>query len=256
MALVLLAGVMMTACEKEEYTITVQSNNESWGTTIGSGTYNDGTSVQIMARPNDGYVFEQWDDGNTDNPRTITVTGDKTYTAIFAEAGGDDPYNPPTEGLLMHVTFGDTEWDGSLILKVIASSPDNSETSYQLTIYQDAENGGPLCAIMLKPAEGSYYASDFEYNAAAYMNDMTDNVTVNGQQYPHYLSMDDYSITVSELDLEANTISCTVDAMLLNMANEATGSPREFVPFHVELEKAYMNNYGGKSAPKIEPVKR
>ena len=34
---------------------------------------------------NEGYYFQKWSDGNTSNPRTVTVTGNATYTALFAE---------------------------------------------------------------------------------------------------------------------------------------------------------------------------
>ena len=35
--------------------------------------------------PNYGYHFAQWSDGNTDNPRTIVLTQDTTFTAEFAK---------------------------------------------------------------------------------------------------------------------------------------------------------------------------
>ena len=40
----------------------------------------------IAATPHADYVFTQWSDGNTDNPRTVTVTGDTLFTALFAPA--------------------------------------------------------------------------------------------------------------------------------------------------------------------------
>ena len=39
--------------------------------------------VEISAIPNYGYRFVRWDDNNTSNPRTVTITEDKTYTATF-----------------------------------------------------------------------------------------------------------------------------------------------------------------------------
>ena len=62
--------------------ITVTAN-PTYGTATGSGSYERGTNVNISATPNSGYRFAQWSDGNTDNPRTITVTGNATYTAQF-----------------------------------------------------------------------------------------------------------------------------------------------------------------------------
>lgn len=68
----------------ESYTITVNVDNPDHGTATGSGTYYAGTQVTLTATANPGYTFLQWSDGNSQNPRTITVTGDATYTATFA----------------------------------------------------------------------------------------------------------------------------------------------------------------------------
>ena len=79
----LLGILAMNSCVKE-YTITVTSNNSDWGTATGSGTYVANSEIAITAIPAAGYYFIKWDDGNTDNPRTIVVTSDKTYQAIFS----------------------------------------------------------------------------------------------------------------------------------------------------------------------------
>lgn len=44
-----------------------------------------GVTMTLTATPNDCYTFTQWSDGNTDNPRTITVTGNASYTAEFTK---------------------------------------------------------------------------------------------------------------------------------------------------------------------------
>ena len=55
-----------------------------------SGDYSQsvpsGTVLTIEGTGNSGYNFDEWSDGNTDNPRTITVTGDLTLTASFESA--------------------------------------------------------------------------------------------------------------------------------------------------------------------------
>lgn len=66
------------------YTITVESANPTMGKVNGGGTFTQGSTTEISAVAFDGYVFTSWNDGNTDNPRTITVTGNATYTAHFA----------------------------------------------------------------------------------------------------------------------------------------------------------------------------
>ena len=73
-----------------EYTITVIAQNPSMGTTTGSGTFAYGTATTITAEPYEGYYFVQWNDGNTQRIRTITVTGNATYTAYFDHSNGID----------------------------------------------------------------------------------------------------------------------------------------------------------------------
>lgn len=75
---------------EEMYTITVTSNNESWGTVTGGGTFANGATTVIKATANSGYRFVSWQDSDTNAERTITVTGDATYTATFAAVTGID----------------------------------------------------------------------------------------------------------------------------------------------------------------------
>ena len=66
-------------------TLTVVSNNDDWGTVTGGGTYQEGSQATITATPTPGHRFVQWNDGNTEASRTVTVSTDITYTATFEE---------------------------------------------------------------------------------------------------------------------------------------------------------------------------
>ena len=68
----------------QHYTITVESANPTMGTATGGGSFLEGTTITISATPYSGYYFTSWDDGNADNPRTITVTQNATYKAQFS----------------------------------------------------------------------------------------------------------------------------------------------------------------------------
>ena len=58
------------------------------GEVEGVGEYAYGAEIELEAIPAEGYVFDQWSDGITDNPRTIVVSGDAEYTAIFIQSQG------------------------------------------------------------------------------------------------------------------------------------------------------------------------
>ena len=64
--------------------LTVKSNDNRMGEAyIPTPNTCDNNTAIIEALPREGYQFAAWHDGNTDNPRTITVTQDTTYIANF-----------------------------------------------------------------------------------------------------------------------------------------------------------------------------
>ena len=69
------------------HTITANATDETMGYVMGAGEYPQGSTATLIAVPFGQNYFVRWNDGNTDNPRTITVTGDMTFTAEFAPAG-------------------------------------------------------------------------------------------------------------------------------------------------------------------------
>lgn len=79
--------------------ICVLSNNENLGNVSGEGLYDLNTEVTLQAFPRSGIQFLGWNDGNADNPRTITVNSDSTFVALFHSPEGINDVNNP--GLLV-----------------------------------------------------------------------------------------------------------------------------------------------------------
>ncbi len=50
----------------------------------GTGKYDYGTTATLTAIADEHYHFTQWSDGNTDNPRTVSVVGEAIYIAEFS----------------------------------------------------------------------------------------------------------------------------------------------------------------------------
>lgn len=73
----------LSACTKDPI-FTLSFTSETGGTVDNpGGAYELGKTVVVTAVPEAEYEFDQWSDGNTDNPRSIQVTADLTITAIF-----------------------------------------------------------------------------------------------------------------------------------------------------------------------------
>jgi len=66
------------------FTLTLLSSNEAMGTATEGGTYEKDAEVIIEATAKkEACVFVKWSDGNTENPRTLTMTENITLTAEF-----------------------------------------------------------------------------------------------------------------------------------------------------------------------------
>ena len=148
----LVAGAMMfTSCGKEQYTITVGVNDASMGSATGGGKYNVNTEVTLTATPNTGYDFVKWSDGNTDNPRTVVVTADAEYTAIFQR----------------HVVDGTTiSFNGNTWTAANMTGYDYSSQGYlAFEIFKTANSTSDVNLLgWLESTPGSYdYASTYDY---------------------------------------------------------------------------------------------
>ena len=65
--------------------LSAQANPEVAGTVSGMGTFEYGDTTTLSASANDGFVFLQWNDSVTDNPRKVVVVSDTSFSAIFAK---------------------------------------------------------------------------------------------------------------------------------------------------------------------------
>ncbi len=65
------------------YQVTAQSANNNRGSVSGSGTFVQNSIDTLVAIPNYGYHFDHWSDGDTNNPRYLTVIANATLTATF-----------------------------------------------------------------------------------------------------------------------------------------------------------------------------
>lgn len=68
--------------------LTVVSGDAWRGLVAGNATVPVGTMIEVAAIPLEGSRFEHWSDGETANPRRVTVTEDMTLTAFFGASTG------------------------------------------------------------------------------------------------------------------------------------------------------------------------
>ena len=139
-----------------QYTITVTANNPELGTVTGSGTYPLGTTIEISATPNSGANFIGWDDGVTENPRSIMVTQDLEITAIFEKI---ETYTITVraENPLLGTTYG----SGSYPLNQVINIGAIPNAGYYFSGWQDGNMDNPRILTVTGDAE---YIASFTQN--------------------------------------------------------------------------------------------
>jgi len=88
-------NITFTGCPDNngKYYICVIPDNDERGRATGQGLYNPNETITLHAYPRPGYRFQAWQDNNTDNPRTLTVTQDSVFVAYFRTPLGIDDNN-------------------------------------------------------------------------------------------------------------------------------------------------------------------
>ncbi len=111
-------------------------NNSDWGSVEIENNCTD--TATLIAITNDCYQFQQWSDGNTDNPRSISLHQDSSFTAIFDLA---DNYNIHIyDSICEGETYTDNDFyaiqTGVYTRRLISSTGCDSITTLHLTVNQ------------------------------------------------------------------------------------------------------------------------
>ena len=69
-------------------TLSAGANGSVISDQINNAKIISGTSVLLLAEPASGYRFQQWNDGNTANPRTVTLSSNSSLAASFNQTNG------------------------------------------------------------------------------------------------------------------------------------------------------------------------
>lgn len=113
--------IQLTAEPLPTYTITVSSESTDMGTVTGGGTFEEGTTITIEATPAPCHEFAHWQDGNTQNPRSVIVTANATYTATFIPI--------ISYGYQSLTACDSAEWNGQWYYETSSSIATTSSTS-------------------------------------------------------------------------------------------------------------------------------
>ena len=148
----------------------------------------------ISATSNYGYHFAQWSDGNTDNPRSVTLTGDTAFTAEFAK----NQYSVSTS--VNSSDWGRAEGDTSAFYLDSVTLSATANYGYHFAYWQD-NYGTPVSTdnpAKMEVIRDTTYTAVFEKNTysitAQPANPEQGQVVAPAYgQYMDYVAMEAYS---------------------------------------------------------------
>ena len=213
----------------ETYTITVRPENPLLGSTYGSGEYTLNQVVNIGAIPTAGFYFTGWQDGNVDNPRTITVTGDAEYVASFLQ----EPVLTYTVTVLCNETQGFILGAGTYIAGSIATIAAIPADGFVFVKWSDETTDNPKEVIV---DEDIVLAAFFEFTSVdengfgaidLYPNPAKDIIRIEGLEGEHEISIYNaigMKVKTATLqgDAEINISELPAGLYLVNMGNRHT----------------------------------
>ena len=138
-----------------QYTVNVLCNDPLLGIVTGGGVYPEGSTIEISARPNDDAIFLNWDDGNTDNPRQVTVVQDTIFTALF-ERVEKFTIEVLSENLLMGSVYG----GGSYIANQVVNIGAIPRNGFIFAGWQDGDMSNPRSITVTENATYTAYFAD------------------------------------------------------------------------------------------------
>lgn len=133
--------------ERNQYTLTVQSNNTSFGEVEGGGSYLYQDTALLIATANDTYHFVRWNDGNTDNPRQYIVTGNATLTATFAI----DTFHVNVAS--NNIVYGGVSGEGDYQYGTPATVTATAYTGYHFSQWSNGITANPYTFAVLQDTE-------------------------------------------------------------------------------------------------------
>ena len=127
--------------EPNTYTISVAATQPQQGSVSGGGAYTYNTNATLTATPATGYHFAGWNDGNLQNPRTLRVLRDSSFTASFA-------LNSYTVTLTCDTTRGSVAGNGTFLHGDTATLTATPTAHYHFVMWSDSNTANPRSLVV------------------------------------------------------------------------------------------------------------
>ncbi|MCQ2960434.1 MAG: leucine-rich repeat protein [Bacteroidales bacterium] len=164
----------------ETFTVSLSVNNASFGSVMGEGSYKKGAMATLIAIPANGYKFEKWNDGNTENPRVVTVSEKASFVATFAEASGEAGSSCTVTIVSSNNSLGTVVGGGSFEVGATATLVAVPAKGCQFVQWNDGNTENPRIVTI---TETMFLVASFEKIATAVETvELANEITIQNRQ--------------------------------------------------------------------------
>ena len=181
------------------YILALESNNALYGTASIVQPVDCQQTAIIQAMPAARCIFTGWSDGNTDNPRTITLTGNTTLTANFAltrevVVQSANEVMGTTEGSGIHVVGSE------VTLSAIATC------GFRFTHWQDGEVSNPRTITL---GDDTVFTAYFELHSDTVVMHDTAYLDIHDTTYIDVHDTTYINVPVHDTTIVTDTVTLT-----------------------------------------------
>jgi NOL1/NOP2/fmu family ribosome biogenesis protein len=229
------------------YTLKVTAINGTVVNTPNQATYNSGSTVQLKATPNTGYVFSSWsgDASGSTNPLVVTMNANKTIAANFKLAPAIGPGQIALGGAGIFTiltkagisTTGITSVGGN-----IGVSPSAATSITGFGLIMNANGQSSHTPIVTGSVFAADYAAPTPSNMTTAVNDMqTAYTTANGLVTPAPI-VDLYAGNISGRILPPGLYKYNSGVLITSAGVTLSGGPNDTWVFQISQDLTVNNS--------------
>jgi hypothetical protein len=163
-----------------QFSLSVISSDLNMGTVSGGGNYDYQSNRTIRAMANTGYHFTQWNDGDANNNRTITLTQDTSFTAYFAPNQYTLTLQSADESLGIVTGGGEYVYHDTVTISATAIAP-----HYHFERWSDNNTENPRQYVITGNATLTVYFALDVHSVVVQVDDMAHGTVSGGGNYTY-----------------------------------------------------------------------
>ena len=164
----------------EQFIVITEVNDSEYGMVLGGGLYYDGSEAILTAIANEGYIFDHWQSGSTENPIVVSVSSDTIFTAYFRIREQYSINAFVSDSSMGMVSGGGTFYEGETAILTVTPY-----YGYHFVEWSDQNTENPRNIVVQSNDEFTALLAPNVYNIVTQANNPTYGYVTGGGEYSY-----------------------------------------------------------------------